>query len=120
MKVLSKILFASATLLAAISASAQADLQNNGTLAITSTSDILYINGAFTNAATAAFTNNGNLYVRQTLSNAQGSMVVGTGTLYLSGSAAQSVAGTQPFKTFNLVTDNVSGITLNNDLSVSG
>jgi hypothetical protein len=99
---------------------AQVDLQNTGTLFITGGTDILYINGAFTNASGAALTNNGNLYVRQNLINNQSSVAIGTGTLYLNGSGAQSVSGTQQFRTFNFVSNNASGITLNSDLSVSG
>jgi hypothetical protein len=47
-------------------------------------------------------------------------MAVGTGTLYLNGTSAQAVNGTQTFKTYNLNTNNSTGITLNNNLSVSG
>src|SRR6185369_16790292 len=107
-------------LLQGYAAQAQSDLQNNGTLYISTSSDILYINGAFTNAAAGALTNNGSLYVRQNLSNAQASMAIGTGTLYLNGTSAQSIAGAQVFKNFNLVTNNSAGITLNNNLDVSG
>jgi len=99
---------------------AQVNLQNTGTLYISGAPDILYVNGAFTNASTAALTNNGNLYVLQNLVNDQAAMTVGTGTLYFNGSAAQTFSGAQLFKTFNLVTNNSAGITLNNDLSVSG
>lgn len=99
---------------------AQTDLYNSGTLYITGSSDILYINGGFTNANTSALTNNGSLYVRQNLVNNQASVAVGTGSLYLNGAASQTVSGTQPFNTFNLFTDNAAGITLNANLSVSG
>lgn len=98
----------------------QVDLQNTGTLFITGGSDILYINGALTNTVSGALTNNGSLYVRQNLTNGQAAMPVGTGTLYLNGTSAQIVGGTQLFRTFNLVTNNASGITLNANLSVSG
>jgi hypothetical protein len=98
---------------------AQVDLQNTGIIYVSGGTDVLYINGNFTNTSAAAFTNNGLFYVRQTLTNGQASMTTGTGTLYLNGTTAQSVAGTQPFKTYNLVTDNTSGITLNNDLTVA-
>jgi len=40
--------------------------------------------------------------------------------LYLNGTSAQSISGTQAFKTLNFVSNNSAGITLNNDLSVSG
>ncbi|HTL09806.1 MAG TPA: T9SS type A sorting domain-containing protein [Chitinophagaceae bacterium] len=114
------ILFSITALLSAAALHAQTDLQNNGTLFVSGPSTILYVNGSFNNASGAALTNNGNFYVLQNINNAQAAMATGTGTLYLSGSALQSVAGTQPFKTFNLVTNNAAGITLNNDVSVSG
>ena len=99
---------------------AQTDLTNTGTLYVTGSPDILYISGSFTNASGAALTNNGNLHVKQNLINGQAAMAVGTGTLLLNGTSAQTVSGAQVFKTFNLVTNNAAGITLNNDLSVSG
>jgi hypothetical protein len=98
----------------------QTDLQNTGILYISSSPDILYVSGSLTNASGAAFTNNGSLHVKQNLVNGQASMAVGTGTLLLNGTSAQTVSGAQPFNTFNLVTNNTAGITLNNDLSVSG
>ena len=45
-------------------------------------------------------------------------MTTGTGTLYLQGTSAQNVNGTQTFFTYNLTSNNSSGITLNNSLSV--
>ncbi|MBC7848664.1 MAG: T9SS type A sorting domain-containing protein [Chitinophagaceae bacterium] len=114
-------LFITAILLVQTAAvTAQVDLQNTGILFVTGSSDIVYVNGGLTNTSTAALTNNGSFYVRNNLSNAQVSMAIGTGTLYLTGSVAQSVGGTQPFRTFNLNTNNGSGITLNANLSVSG
>jgi hypothetical protein len=47
-------------------------------------------------------------------------MAVGTGTLFLNGTSAQAVNGSQAFKTYNLNSNNSAGITLNNDLSVTG
>lgn len=100
---------------------AQVDLQNTGILYLTGSSDVLYINGSFTNASGSALTNGGNIYLLRNLTNNQSSMSAGTGTLYLNGSVAQSINGSQSFRTFNLVTNNTStGITLNNNLSVSG
>ncbi|MEO6316285.1 MAG: T9SS type A sorting domain-containing protein [Chitinophagaceae bacterium] len=99
---------------------AQVSLQNNGTLYVSNSSAILFVNGTFTNASGAAFTNNGSLYVKQNLINDQAGMAVGTGTLYLNGSAGQTLSGAQLFSTFNLVTNNASGITLNTDLRVNG
>lgn len=99
---------------------AQVDLQNGTTLYISSSSDIVYVNGNFINTSAAALTNNGSLYVRQNLTNGQASMATGTGTLYLNGTAAQAIGGTQAFRTYHLNTNNTAGITLNNNLSVSG
>jgi hypothetical protein len=99
---------------------AQVNLQNTGVLYSSNSSDILFINGNFTNTSAAALTNAGSLHVKQTLTNDQASMAIGTGTLYLNGSIAQAVNGSQPFKTYNLNTNNGAGITLNNNLNVSG
>ena len=107
------------SLLIAKSAFAQVDLQNSGTLYVSSATDILYINGNFVNTSAASLTNKGKFYVTQNLTNDQASMLAGTGTLYLNGSSAQAVNGSQPFKTYNLNTNNSAGITLNNNLSVS-
>ena len=98
---------------------AQVNLQNTGILYSTGSSDILYINGDFTNTSAASLTNNGSLYVRQNLTNDQVFASIGNGTLYLNGTAAQSVNGLQTFKTYNLTTNNMAGITLNNNLSVA-
>ena len=76
--------------------------------------------GNFTNNSTGVLVNNGNLYVKGNISNDQSSMSAGTGTLYLNGTTAQSVNGSQTFKTYNLETNNSTGITLNVDLSLSG
>jgi hypothetical protein len=100
---------------------AQQPFSNTGNLQI-HTGGSLTGFGNFSNASTGILVNNGSFYMRGDLTNAQSSMAAGTGTLYLNGIAAQSINGTQPFRTFNLVTDNntVAGITLNNNLSVSG
>ena len=108
------------SLLIAKSAFAQVDLQNSGTLYVSSATDTLYINGNFVNTSAASLTNKGKFYVTQNLTNDQASMSAGTGTLYLNGSSAQAVNGSQTFKTYHLNTNNSSGITLNNNLSVSG
>ena len=107
-------------LLGACSTQAQVNMQNTGTLYISGSPDILYINGSLTNTSAASLTNNGSLYVLQNLANDQAAMAAGTGTLYLNGTATQTVSGAQLFKTNNLVTNNTAGFTLNNDLSVSG
>lgn len=99
---------------------AQVNLTNTGTLYLTGGSDILFVNGGLSNTSTAAFTNNGNIYVAQALNNDQAAMAIGTGTLYLNGTASQSVTGSQPYKAYNLNTNNTGGIVLNNDLSITG
>lgn len=112
--------FISAYFFTASVSNAQADLSNSGVLYIGSSNDTLYINGNFTNTSTAALTNGGQLYVKQNLTNNQSSMMAGTGTLTINGTSTQTLGGTQIFKTNNLVTNNTAGITLNNNLSVSG
>lgn len=99
---------------------AQTDVQNTGVLYTGAAVDTVYIGGSFTNSNTGSFTNNTVLNVKQHVSNSQAAMGAGTGTLYLNGAAGQNINGSQVFKTFHLVTDNATGITLNNDLSVSG
>ncbi|MCW3118861.1 MAG: type sorting protein [Chitinophagaceae bacterium] len=99
---------------------AQVNVQNNGIVFISNGTDTFFINGSYTNASTAVLTNNGLLYIKRDLTNYQASMATGTGTLHLNGTMAQIVAGTQMFKTYNLNTNNSAGITLNNDLSLSG
>src|SRR5882672_10781621 len=105
--------------IAAAGLQAQPVLQNNGTLYVAG-SGILYSTGSFTNASTGVLTNNGSLYLLQDLTNHQAGMAAGTGILHLNGISAQSIGGTQPFRTFNLESNNSVGITLNNDLSVGG
>ena len=99
---------------------AQVTVQNNGIAFISSSSDIVFINGSLNNATGAALTINGSLYVNQDVTNNQASMSAGTGTLYLNGTAMQTIAGAQTFKTFNLITNNSAGFILNNNLSASG
>lgn len=98
---------------------AQVTVQNNG-IATVSGTGMLYINGSLINASGAALTNNGSLYVKQDITNNQSGMSAGTGTLILNGAATQTIAGTQTFKTYNLVTDNSAGFILNNNLSAGG
>src|SRR5689334_13328661 len=90
---------------------AQIDLRNSGILYSSSSGDVLYINGNFTNTSTAALTNSGTIQVKLNLINDQASMAVGTGTLTLNGTSTQIVSGSQTFKTYNLITNNSSGIT---------
>ena len=109
-----------AIMLLTVQLHAQTDFTNTGTLYLSGGTDILYVSGNFTNQSGASLTNNGQLRLEQTVTNHQSSMTAGTGTLYLSGTGAQVLNGSSVFVTYNLVTDNSAGITLNNDLSVSG
>ena len=93
-------------------------LNNSGNLQIHSGASLCSYAG-FTNSSGGALVNNGNLYIKGAVTNDQSAMAAGSGVLYLNGSSAQTVAGTQSFKTFQLVTNNAAGITLNNNLSVA-
>jgi hypothetical protein len=100
-------------------ANAQDAFRNNGNLRIHSGGSFS-ARGSFTNASTAVLVNNGNLYIGGSVTNSEASMSAGTGTLYLNGSSAQGINGTQVFRTFNLNSNNTAGITINNNLHVSG
>lgn len=100
-------------------ATAQVGMTNTGNLQMSAGSSMTCW-GDFTNTSTGALLSNGDIYIRGDLSNHQSSMLAGTGTLHLNGSSTQAVNGSQPFKTNNLVTNNAAGITLNNNLSVTG
>lgn len=99
---------------------AQINATNTGIIYITNATDTFSVIGAFTNASGSALTNNGVIQLSNNLINHQSTMTVGTGTLLLNGSSVQVIGGTQKFRTYNLVTNNALGITLNNNLSVSG
>src|SRR6185369_1693098 len=68
--------------------------------------------GSFTNTSSGALVNNGDLYVKGNIVNDQSAMTVGTGALFLNGSSAQTLNGSQIFKTYHLNTNNAAGITL--------
>ena len=108
-----------AFLLFCVYTNAQQAITNRGNLQIYTGASVSGF-GNFTNTSTAAFVNNGNLHVKGHLINDQAAMTTGTGTLYLDGTSLQIVAGSQAFKTYHLNTNNGGGITLNNNLSVSG
>ena len=113
-----RILLPVALLLGAACANGQDVLHNSGNLQIHSGAS-LCSHAGFTNSSTGSLVNNGNLYVKGNVTNDQSSMGAGTGVLYLNGSAVQSLNGTQSFKTYQVVTNNAAGITLNNNLSVA-
>jgi len=97
---------------------AQQSFTNSGNLQIHTGASVSGF-GSFTNTSSAVLINKGSLYIKGNISNSEASMTNGTGTLYLNGSSAQSVNGTEAFHTFNLVSDNSTGITLNNNVSIS-
>lgn len=119
MKYLFKSILLALAMMVAIQLQAQSDLSNNGILGI-NPGTTFFITGSFSNSAGGTFVNRGNLHVLQGVANAQPGMSSGDGTLYLSGTGMQILTGSQPFKTFNLVSNNPSGFLLNNDLSVLG
>lgn len=98
---------------------AQQEIRSFGNLQL-HTGGVVTAFGNLTNTSAAMLLNNGSLYVKGTLTNDQASMAAGTGTLFLDGTSAQSVAGSAFFRTYNLNTDNAAGITLNNDLRITG
>ncbi len=107
-------------MLASNSLFAQLDVKNTAIVYVGSATDTFFVSGSFTNASGSAFTNNGIFQVKKDLINDQAGMTTGTGTLYLNGSSAQIVSGSHTFKTYNFFSNNAAGITLNNNLSVSG
>ncbi len=102
-----------------VKGNAQQAFTNTGNLQIHTGASVKDF-GNFTNTSAAGLVNNGNFYIAGNITNNQSAMTTGAGTLYLNGSSAQSIAGSQTFKTYNLVTSNAAGFTLNNNLSVSG
>ncbi len=99
---------------------AQLNTTNNGILYINGNSTVVTINGSFTNSATATLTNNGQLVLKSNLVNNEAAITAGTGTLALTGTTAQTVSGSHPFKTHHFNTNNAAGIVLNTNVVVSG
>ena len=98
---------------------AQVGIRNFGSLQIYTGSSVTGWND-FTNTNTATLINNGTLYFKNNVTNNEPGMSAGTGSVYLNGTVVQSINGSATFKVNNLITDNISGIILNNNLSVSG
>src|SRR5215217_3735052 len=99
------IIFCLLMLLGKITLNAQEELRNDGNLRVHNGA-YMSSKGNFTNSSTASLVNNGSLYIKRNLTNDEASMSAGTGTLYLNGTTAQIIAGSQAFKTYNLVSDN--------------
>ncbi len=103
--------FSGIFLLVGFNAIAQTDVTNQSILYINSGTDTFYINGGFTNASTASFTNNGRFYLKENFINNQPSMAVGTGELYLNGTANQSITTTSGSPFYKLTINKPSGLT---------
>lgn len=113
-----RILISAILLLTSSVAFSQAGITNNGSMQIhTSANMTAFVN--FTNASTGGFVNNGTFTLRGNVTNNRASMSPGTGVTILDGTSAQAVGGTEPFRVYNLTTNNSTGITLNNDLNVN-
>ncbi|HUQ66401.1 MAG TPA: T9SS type A sorting domain-containing protein [Flavitalea sp.] len=96
----------------------QAGFVNNGNLQIHTGADMTaFID--FTNASTAGLVNNGTFYLKANVTNNRTAMNPGTGATIFNGTTAQSVNGSEPYRVYNVTTNNNNGITLNNDLSIN-
>jgi hypothetical protein len=97
---------------------AQAGMTNNGKLYVFSEANLTsFID--IENKSGAEWLNNGTVHSKANFRNDQTLMVAGTGILYIDGASAQQVDGAATLVTYNLVTDNPSGITLNNSVSIA-
>jgi hypothetical protein len=98
---------------------AQQTINNSGNMRIHTGASFTSF-GNFSNSSSAVLVNNGDLYIKGDITNDQASMSTGTGTIFLNGTASQSVAGSQSMRTYHLNSNNSAGIVLNNNLSVTG
>ncbi len=98
---------------------AQETISNYGSLRIHNGAQITF-HGNLQNKAGAGLLNDGNVYLKRNASNDQAGMLAGNGTLNMNGTIVQSINGSQPLSTYHLITNNATGIQLNNDLQLSG
>lgn len=84
------------------------------------TGSSLNIQGDFTNLGSAVLLNDGNLFLRGNVSNAQAGINTGNGTVHFIGSARQVLSGAAIFKSHHLVTNNIGGLELQNNLGITG
>jgi hypothetical protein len=113
-----RILISAILLLSSVIGFSQAGFVNNGNLQINTGANMAaFVN--FTNASTAGLVNNGTFYLGANVTNNRASMNPGTGVTIFNGTSSQSVNGTEPFRVYNVTTNNNTGIILNNDLSVN-
>src|SRR5688500_5808831 len=108
-----------AILLTGLVVNAQQAFRNTGNFQI-HPGGIISGNMDFTNASSRILVNNGTLYLNGNIVNDEVAMSAGTSTLHINGSSAQVLSGTAPFRAFNIITNNPAGITLNQNLQVSG
>jgi hypothetical protein len=98
---------------------AQTDVYNNSQLFILNTTDTVFITGSIFNNVGADLNNTGgNLYVKKDITNNQVNMTTGGGKLFTTGTTAQTVYGTDNFKTHNWIVDNTNNIVLANRIEV--
>ena len=102
---------------ASVCTGSHAQFYNNGVFYVGSSS-ILDVNGNFTNTATAGYQNNGNVYISGNIQNNQPSMPAGSGTTYFDGTTAQTLSGTQPFRSLNVTLNNPAGLDLAERLAI--
>ena len=102
-----------------IIANTQSGIQNNGALRI-HPGGIFSGWSNFTNTSSATLVNNGTSYLKAHVINDEAGMASGSGITYLNGSSNQQINGTATFKVNNLLTDNGTGFTINNDISIAG
>lgn len=106
------------TLLTALSGiCASAQLYNAGTYYVSSGTTISTM-GDFTNTAGANYRNDGTVYISGNVTNDQPALPAGTGTTIFNGSTAQTIGGSQAFRSLNITLNNANGLTLTNRLSV--
>ena len=115
-KLILSLLSFAATILTVV---AQTDVYNNGQLYLTNTSDTVFITGSLTNNTTATLTNaGGNIYVLKDINNSEATMVAGAGKLWFTGNSAQTVTGSEPFRTNTWIVDNTAGVLLQNRMGI--
>jgi len=88
-------------------------------IGISTSKDVLFIDGNLQNESTSNLVNNGKLYVTKNINNEQANIQAAAGTLYLNGNSEQILAGSKTLNAFNLNTNNPKGIKLEANLSVS-
>ena len=98
-------------------------LYNNVTMSVKGTG-FLYVSSTFTNASSASYVNDATVHLRGDISNAQASIVPGSGMTQITGTTKQTLYGTQPFIVNNITINNTTAGTNafefnNNSLTVS-